>query len=133
MAKLTGLDHVGIAVKSISEARKTYEGLLGLKLIGEETVETEGVRVAFLELGGTRIELIEPLKPDTGVAKFIEKRGEGIHHICAKVEGLTEMLQDLKAKGAGLTNDVPRPGAHGKKIAFVLPKTTSGVLLELAE
>ncbi len=125
------LDHIGIAVKSI-DAAKIYEAL-GLSIDHVETVETQGVRTAFLSAGDANLELLEPMGPDTAVARFIEKRGEGIHHICLRVTNLEEHLARLKAAGFRLINDAPVPGAHGRRVAFLHPAAGNGVLIELSE
>lgn len=125
------IDHIAIAVHSLEEALKVYRDLLGLELKGVEQVPEQGVRIAFLPVGESRIELLEPLSAESPVAKFLEKRGEGIHHICFEVEDLEKTLQDLANKGVKLIDEQPRIGAHGRKMAFVHPKSLHGVLLEL--
>lgn len=129
---IKGVDHIGIAVRSIEEAKKIYE-ILGLIVEGEDVVEDQGVRVAFIKVGETRIELLEPLNEDSPVSKFIEKRGEGIHHIALLVEGIEDKLKKLELQGIALIDKEPRVGAHGTRIAFIHPKSTNGVLLELCE
>ena len=126
------IDHIAIAVHSIEEALQAYEGALGLELADVGEVSEQGVRVAFLPVGESEIELVEPLTTDSGVAKFLEKRGEGIHHICFEVGDIEAALQDLAAKGVRLIDKQPRQGAHGR-IAFLHPKSTHGVLIELIE
>lgn len=130
--KSTQIDHIGIAVKSIEEAAKLYSDL-GLAIEGTETVESQRVKVAFIPIGQSRIELLESTAPDGNVAKFIESKGEGIHHIAVKVDDVAKALEELAAKGYALIDKVPRQGAGGHKIAFVHPKSTRGVLLELSE
>lgn len=125
------LDHIGIAVKSL-EAAKIYEAL-GLFIDHVETVEAQGVRTAFLSAGDASIELLEPAGPGSPVAKFIEKRGEGIHHICFRVEDIDAHLGRLKAQGYRLINEAPVPGAHGCRVAFLHPAAGNGVLIELSE
>src|SRR5437016_2413649 len=125
------LDHIGIAVRSIDAAR-IYEAL-GLTIDHIETVETQGVRTAFLSVGDANLELLEPTDPDSAVAKFIEKRGEGIHHICLRVDDIEEHLARLKEKGFRLINEAPVPGAHGCRVAFLHPAAGNGVLIELSE
>jgi methylmalonyl-CoA/ethylmalonyl-CoA epimerase len=125
------LDHIGIAVKSI-EAAKIYEAL-GLTIDHVETVETQGVRTAFLSVGDSNLELLEPTGAESPIAKFIEKRGEGIHHICLRVTNIEEHLARLKAAGFRLINDAPVPGAHGCRVAFLHPAAGNGVLIELSE
>lgn len=125
------LDHIGIAVRSL-DAAKIYEDL-GLTVDHVETVATQGVRTAFLPVGDSRLELLEPTGPDSPVAKYIEKRGEGIHHICFRVENIEAELAKLKAKGYRLVNETPVPGAHGCRVAFLHPAAGNGVLIELSQ
>lgn len=131
--KTTGIDHIGIAVKSIDEALKFWEETLGIKCTGREEVAEQKVVTAFLPLGGTEIELLEPTSPESPISKFIESRGEGIHHLALKVEDIEAALQELKDKGIRLIDEKPRCGAGGAKIAFVHPKAAGGVLLEISE
>ena len=126
------IDHVGIAVKSIDEAVKLYQDL-GLSVQGTEVVESQKVKVAFIKIGESRIELLESTAPDGNIAQFIEKKGEGIHHLAVKVDNIEKALEELTAKGYALIDKAPRMGAGGHKIAFVHPKSTKGVLLELTE
>ena len=125
------LDHIGIAVKSL-DAAKIYEAL-GLSVEHVETVASQGVRTAFLSAGEASVELLEPTGPDSAVAKFIEKRGEGIHHICFRVDDIDAHLARLKAQGYRLINEAPVPGAHGCRVAFLHPAAGNGVLIELSE
>lgn len=125
------LDHIGIAVKSLAAA-KIYEAL-GLTVDHVENVETQGVRTAFIEVGDANLELLEPLSSDSPVAKFIDKRGEGIHHICFRVTDLESHLERLKRQGFRLINESPVPGAHGCRVAFLHPAAGNGVLIELSE
>ncbi len=125
--------HIGIAVASIDAALPFYTEQLGLPLLGRETVESEQVRVAFLGIGETRIELLEPLHPDSAIAKFIAKRGEGIHHIALDVDDVQERLARLKANGVPLIHETPKTGAHNAQIAFLHPKAAGGVLFELCQ
>jgi methylmalonyl-CoA/ethylmalonyl-CoA epimerase len=127
----TKLDHIGIAVKSLDAAR-IYESL-GLRVEHVETVETQKVKTAFLSAGDAKLELLEPSSPDSPIAKFIEKRGEGIHHICLRVDDLESHLARLKAAGYRLVNEAPVPGAHGCRVAFLHPSAGNGVLIELSE
>ncbi|MEM3579047.1 MAG: methylmalonyl-CoA epimerase [Candidatus Bathyarchaeia archaeon] len=127
-----GMDHVGIAVKNLDEAIGVYRDVLGFKLLGIHVLTERKVKVAFLSTGGeTKIELVEPLGSDSPVAKFLESRGEGIHHIAVKVDNIEKVLEEFKGKGIILVDEKPRMGVEGKKIAFVNPKSTKGVLLEL--
>jgi len=128
---MTKLDHIGIAVKSLDAAR-IYESL-GLRVEHVETVETQKVKTAFLSVGDANLELLEPSSPDSPIAKFIEKRGEGIHHICLRVDDLESHLARLKAEGYRLVNEAPVPGAHGCRVAFLHPSAGNGVLIELSE
>jgi methylmalonyl-CoA/ethylmalonyl-CoA epimerase len=130
--KITRVDHIGIAVKSIVESLKVYEAL-GLKSVGVEEVADQKVRVAFLPIGEAEIELLESTSPDGPVAKYIEKNGEGIQHLALRVDNLEAALAELKAQGVRLIDEKPRYGAGGAKIAFVHPRSTGGVLLELSE
>jgi methylmalonyl-CoA/ethylmalonyl-CoA epimerase len=127
------IDHIGIAVKSIDEVIDFYKEALGLEHTGYEVVEDQGVRVAFLNVGESRFELLEPLDETSPVAKFIEKRGEGIHHIALDVTDVKETLAEMKDKGMKLIDEAPRKGAHNKQIAFIHPKTTNGILLEVCQ
>jgi methylmalonyl-CoA epimerase len=127
-----GMDHVGVAVKNLDEAISVYRDILGFKLLGVHVLTERKVKVAFLSTGGeTQIELLEPLGSESPVAKFLESRGEGIHHIAVKVDNIEKTLEELKKKGVMLVDEKPRTGAEGKRIAFVHPKSTKGVLLEL--
>lgn len=127
-----GMDHVGVAVKNLDEAISVYRDILGFKLLGVHVLTERKVKVAFLSTGGeTQIELLEPLGSDSPVAKFLESRGEGIHHMAVKVDNIEKVLEMFKKKGVVLVDEKPRTGAEGKKIAFVHPKSTKGVLLEL--
>jgi methylmalonyl-CoA/ethylmalonyl-CoA epimerase len=125
------LDHTGIAVKSLDDAR-IYEDL-GLKIDHVEDVKTQGVKTAFISVGDANLELLEPLSPDSPVAKFIEKRGEGIHHICFRVTDIEAHLARLKKQGYRLIHEAPVPGAHGCRVAFLHPAAGNGVLIELSE
>jgi methylmalonyl-CoA epimerase len=129
-----GVDHVGVAVKSLDAAIKVYREILGFKLEGIHVLTERKVKVAFLSCGGeSRIELLEPIGSDSPVAKFLESRGEGIHHIAVRVKNIEAALEDFKCKGIMLVDEKPRTGAEGAKIAFIHPKSTHGVLLELVE
>jgi methylmalonyl-CoA epimerase len=129
-----GVDHVGVAVKSLDAAIKVYREILGFKVEGIHVLTERKVKVAFLSSGGeTRIELLEPIGSDSPVAKFLENRGEGIHHIAVRVKNIEAALEEFKRKGVVLVDEKPRTGAEGAKIAFIHPKSTHGVLLELVE
>ena len=125
------LDHIGIAVRSLGAA-KIYE-TLGLTIEHTETVASQGVNTAFLAVGDSHLELLEPTGPDSPIAKFIDKRGEGIHHICLRVNDIEEHLARLKEAGYRLINEAPVPGAHGCRVAFLHPAAGNGVLIELSE
>ncbi|MHB1126414.1 MAG: methylmalonyl-CoA epimerase [Bacillota bacterium] len=130
---ITKIDHIGIAVRSIEEAAKLYEDLLGLKITGTEVIAEQKVKVAFIPTGESELELLESTDPDGPVGKFIESKGEGIQHIALRVDNLEETLAELKAKGVRLIDEKPRYGAGGARIAFIHPKSTSGTLIELSE
>jgi methylmalonyl-CoA/ethylmalonyl-CoA epimerase len=130
---LEKIDHLGIAVRDLNTVLAFYTDKLGLPCTGEEVVAEQKVRVAFLPLGQTKLELLESTAPDGPVAKFIEQKGEGIHHVAIRVANIEEALASLKAKGVRLIDEKPRLGAHGAKIAFIHPKESHGVLIELCE
>lgn len=125
--------HIGIAVKSLEQAIPFYTEHLGLSLVGTEEVESEQVKVAFLAIGESRIELLEPLSDQSPIAKFIEKRGEGIHHIALDVDDVGERLAHLKQQGVPLIHEQPKVGAHNAQIGFLHPKAAGGVLYELCQ
>ncbi|WP_458412573.1 methylmalonyl-CoA epimerase [Schinkia sp. CFF1] len=127
------IDHIGIAVKSLEASLPLYTENLKLKLMGIEEVVSEGVKVAFLKVGESKIELLEPLNSESPIAKFIEKKGEGIHHIALGVDDINERIKDIKANGLRMINEEPKTGAGGAQIAFMHPKSTGGVLYELCE
>ncbi|RLG27773.1 methylmalonyl-CoA epimerase [Methanosarcinales archaeon] len=131
--KIRHIDHIGIAVKNVKEAGKFYTDILGIKMQGMEEVANQKVRVAFLPITDSEIELLESTDSDGPIAKFIDSRGEGIQHIAFRVENLEEALRELKAKGIRLIDKEPRKGAGGAMIAFIHPKETNGVLVELCE
>ena len=126
------IDHVGIAIESIEQALEFYQDGLGMRLEEVATVEEQGVRVAFLPAGDSAIELLEPLSAESNMRKFLDKRGEGIHHVCLEVDDLQEALDNLLKQGYRLIDETPRKGAHGL-VAFVHPKSAHGVLIELLE
>jgi methylmalonyl-CoA/ethylmalonyl-CoA epimerase len=131
--KVLKIDHLGIAVNSIEEAKKLFHDILGLKFEGTETVQEQKVTTAFFPVGDSEVELLESTAPDGPIAKYLEKRGEGIQHIAFRVDNLEEALAELKEKGIRLIDEKPRKGAGGAKIAFLHPKSTHGVLIELSE
>jgi methylmalonyl-CoA/ethylmalonyl-CoA epimerase len=130
---IRGIDHVGIAVKSIDEAKKFWVDTLGLKLSHIEEVPEQKARVAVLKVGETTIELVEPTSPDSPIQRFIEKRGEGLHHLTLQTDHLAERLKSLKDANVALIDEKPRLGASGAQIAFLHPKSAHGVLVELCE
>ncbi|MBS2027334.1 MAG: methylmalonyl-CoA epimerase [Deltaproteobacteria bacterium] len=131
--KAKGLDHVAIAVKDLDAAVALYRDVLGLELAEIEEVAEQQVRTAIFGHGMGRIELISPTAPDTGVAKFLEKRGEGLHHICVEVDDIDAAISALSERGAPMIDKTPKPGAGGAKVAFVHPKGLHGVLVELRQ
>jgi methylmalonyl-CoA/ethylmalonyl-CoA epimerase len=132
---LENLYHVAIAVRNIDEVEKLYETALGLRVEHREVVEDQGVRTSMLvpEKGGTALELLEPLSGESPISKFLDKRGEGIHHICFLVDDIEAALERLKRDGVKLIDESPRPGAYHSRVAFIHPKAMNGVLIELAE
>lgn len=132
--KISHIEHLGIAVNSIEEALPYYENVLGLKCYNVEIVEDQKVKTAFLKCGDTKIELLEPTDPDSTIAKFIENRGMGVHHVAFAVEdGVANALAQAEGAGIRLIDKAPRKGAEGLHIAFLHPKSTMGVLTELCE
>ena len=132
--KISHIEHLGIAVESIEEALPYYENILGLKCYNIETVEDQKVRTAFLRCGDTKLELLEPTSPESTIAKYIEKRGMGVHHVAFAVEdGVAKALVEVEEKGIRLIDKAPRKGAEQLNIAFLHPKSTMGILTELCE
>lgn len=127
------LEHIGIAVKDINNANALFSSLLGQKPYKIEEVASEGVRTSFFNVGGVKFELLEATRPDSPIAKYIEKRGEGIHHLAFEVPDIAQAITDYQQKGFTLINDQPKPGADNKMIAFLHPKSTQGVLVELCQ
>jgi methylmalonyl-CoA/ethylmalonyl-CoA epimerase len=130
---ITNIDHLGIAVNSIEGAMDFYHVAAGLDAVAVEVVAEQKTRVALLPVGESRIELLEPLSADSPVAKFLEKRGEGLHHICFRVDNIDEVMDRLKAAGVRLLDEEPRIGAGGCRVAFVHPSSGHGVLIEISE
>ena len=127
------IEHLGIAVKDLKASAKMYEALLGKASYKTEVVESEGVSTLFFQIGESKIELLEATNPESPIAKFIEKRGEGIHHIAYDVSDIEAEIRRLKAEGFQLIHETPKSGADNKKIAFLHPKSTGGVLVELCQ
>ncbi len=127
------IDHLGIAVKSLDESLALWGDLLGLQPAGAETVAEQGVRTAFLNVGETRLELLEPTGPDTPVGRFLDKRGPGFHHVCFLVDDIEAAITQLQSRGMRLVDEQPRDGARGSKVAFLHPGSTGGVLVELKQ
>jgi len=130
---MNNVDHIGIAVKSIDKSIQYYIETLGLKLLAIEEVVSQKVRVAFIDAGNIKLELLEPLSTDGPIAKFLEKRGEGVHHIAFGVTDIRTRMAELEEKGVQLLQDEPKPGAGGAEVAFLHPKSSFGVLYELCE
>ena len=130
---ISHIEHIGIAVKSLEESIPYYENILGLKCYKIEEVADQKVKTAFFMVGQTKIELLEPTSPESTIANFIEKNGEGMHHIAYKVDSVSDSLAEAESKGVRLIDKAPRGGADGLKIAFLHPKSTCSVLTELCE
>jgi methylmalonyl-CoA/ethylmalonyl-CoA epimerase len=130
---IKNIDHIGIAVKSLDEALPLYTDILKLELEGIEIVESQGVKVAFILAGNTRLELLEALSPESPIAKFIEKRGEGIHHVALGVDRIEDRIKEIKESGLRMIDETSRIGAHHAKVAFIHPKSTASILYELTE
>ncbi len=131
MATIKRIDHIAIAVEDVDQAINFWQDALGMQLSRQEDVPAEKAVVAFFPAGESEIELVKPTAADTGVAKFLEKRGPGMHHVCLEVDDLEGMLAQLKAKGVQLINETPLTGSGGKKYAFIHPKSANGVMVEL--
>ncbi len=131
--KFLGIDHIGVAVSDLNQATKTYQDLLGFSLGGHEELPARGLQVRFVDVGESRIELISPMRPDSEISGYLTKKGEGLHHICVRVENIEAALTEMKQRGAKLIDETPKVGAHGSRVAFVHPKGSHGVLLELVE
>jgi len=131
--KIKRIAHLGIAIKDLDAGKKLYGKNLGLALKGDEVVETQKVKVSFIQVGESNLELLIPTADDSPVAKFLETKGEGFHHLALEVEDLAGALEELKAAGVRLIDEKPREGAHGALVAFIHPKATYGLLLELCQ
>jgi methylmalonyl-CoA/ethylmalonyl-CoA epimerase len=127
------IDHIGVAVKSIRDALKLYSDLLGIEPLGEEVVEERGIKVCFIRIGETKVELLQPVREDSEISKYLEKKGEGLHHVAYHVDNLKEMISKAKDIGLKPLSDEPKAGAHNTLVAFLHPKTTNGVLTELVQ
>ena len=130
---LTKINHIGVAVTSLDEALPFYRDMLGMAFLGIEEVAEQKVKVAMLQVGESKIELLEPTSPESPVAKFLEKNGPGIHHVAYEVEDIEGAIARLEGDGARMIDRTPRTGAHGARIAFVHPKSSNGVLTELCQ
>jgi methylmalonyl-CoA epimerase len=130
---LKKINHIAVAVNNVEEAAKFYEQVLGLKLTGVEVVTAQKTKVGFFKIGESNIELVQPAEPDSPLVKFLETKGQGIHHICFEVEDVEAEVKAYLEKGATMVDQKPRPGAHHTKVAFIHPKSSSGVLIELCE
>jgi methylmalonyl-CoA/ethylmalonyl-CoA epimerase len=133
MINAKAINHIGIAVKSIEDQRSFYEDVLGAEFESIEDVPSQKVKVGFFKVGDVRLELLEPTDPTSSVAGFLEKRGEGLHHVAYTVDDIEQRITELKTGGVRMIDDSPRPGAHHTRIAFVHPKSSCGVLTELCE
>lgn len=127
------LDHIGIAVSSLSESLAFFRDVLGLEVEPPEEIESQGVRAHFVTAGDATLEILEPTRVDSPVAKFVAKRGPGLHHVALRVDDIVAALADLKARGVRLIDETPRPGAHGALVAFIHPSSAHGVLVELKQ
>ncbi|ASV69094.1 methylmalonyl-CoA epimerase [Cytobacillus kochii] len=127
------IDHIGIAVRSLAQSLSFYTETLQLPLLGIEEVKSEGIKVAFIQIGETKLELLEPQTDESAVAKFIAKRGEGLHHVAFGVHSIQERIEEMKTKGIQMIQDQPKLGAGGASVAFMHPKSTGSVLYELCE
>jgi len=130
---LKKINHIAVAVNNIEEAAKFYQDVMGLTLTGVEVVTAQKTRVGFFKIGESNIELVQPAEPDSPLVKFLDTKGPGIHHICFEVDNVEAEVKAYLDKGATLIDQKPRPGAHNTKVAFIHPKSSSGVLIELCE
>jgi len=130
---LKKINHIAVAVTNVEEAANFYQNVLGLTLSGVEVVTAQKTKVGFFKIGESNIELVEPAEPDSPLVKFLEAKGQGIHHICFEVDDIESVIRDFVEKGATMVDQKPRPGAHNTKVAFIHPKTSNGVLIELCE
>ena len=130
---MTKIDHIGVVVKSIEDSLKLYTELLGIKPLCEEVIEERGLRVCLLQVGETKIELLQPTRDDSEISKYLEKKGEGLHHVAYSVTGLSELIKKADDLGLKPLSDEPKPGAHNTLVVFLHPKKTNGVLTELVQ
>lgn len=130
---LSAIDHVGVAVPSIEEALPLYRDVLGMELVHRETIEEQGVEAALLDIGDGHVELIEPLSPEGGVARFLADRGAGLHHVAYRVTSIEEALESCRTAGLRLIDEQPRTGIRGSRVAFLHPRATGGVLTEIVQ
>lgn len=131
--KMVGVQHIGIAVGDLEASIAKFENLFGIKCGSRERIAASRVEVAFFDFGNTHLELVSPTDPESPISKYLEKHGNGIHHICLDVEGIDEWLEALGAKGVNLIDETPRKGGSGHRVAFINPGSTDGILLELSE
>jgi methylmalonyl-CoA/ethylmalonyl-CoA epimerase len=130
---LKKINHIAIAVNNLEDAAKFYQEVLGLTLSGIEVVTAQKTKVGFFKIGESNIELVQPVEPDSPLVKFLETKGQGIHHICLEVDDIEAEVKTFLEKGAAMVDQKPRPGAHNTRVAFVHPKSSGGVLIELCE
>ena len=130
---LKKIDHIAIAVNNLEEAAKFYQEVMGLTLSGIEVVTAQKTKVGFFKIGESNIELVQPAEPDSPLVKFLETKGQGIHHICLEVDDIEAEVKTFLEKGATMVDQKPRPGAHNTRVAFVHPKSSGGVLIEICE
>ena len=130
---LKKIHHVAVAVDNLDEAAKFYQNVLGLDLAGVEVVSAQKTKVGFFKIGASNIELVQPAEPDSPLDKFLKTKGQGIHHVCFEVDDIEAEIKSLLENGATMIDEKPRPGAHNSRVAFIHPKSSSGVLIELVE
>ena len=130
---LKKIHHIAVAVDNLDEAAKFYQNVLGLDLAGVEVVSAQKTKVGFFKIGASNIELVQPAEPDSPLDKFLKTKGQGIHHVCFEVDDIEAEIKSLLENGATMIDEKPRPGAHNSRVAFVHPKSSSGVLIELVE
>jgi methylmalonyl-CoA epimerase len=131
--KMVGVQHIGIAVKDMESSIANFENIFGIKCTKREKISASKVEVAFFDFGNTHVELVSPTDPESPISKYLERRGNGIHHICFDVEGIDKWLETLKSKDVKLLNETPREGATGHRVAFINPESADGILFELSE